>query len=156
MKVKSTFTLDVGCSLHPRGDVNIDITPYHYKNFIRADARHLPFKSKSFTHVKAYNLLEHTKEPSRVLKELYRVAKNVEVRVDSMFSLANWFYFEHEQITIGLHFIRKPRILKLLGKLIYQIVDREYSREGVIYRSLRPFLVKAKLLDNWRIYPYEI
>lgn len=154
MKVKSSFTLDVGCGSLPRGDINIDVIRYDYENFVLADARHLPFKDKVFTHLMVYNVLEHLPNVSNALAECHRVSENVEVRADSIFSLANWFYFEHQQLTVGLRFIPRPRILKLLGKLIYQVTDRHYDHEGLLYSWLKPFLIKAKLLDNFRIYHF--
>ena len=45
------------------------------KNFVRADIHHLPFKSKSFSEVRCFNVLEHTGvNVIEASKELLRVS----------------------------------------------------------------------------------
>jgi hypothetical protein len=83
--------LDVGCGLHPRGDVNVDlyITSEHRRNgygphidventpsFIQADALDMHmFKDRQFNTVRCYHLMEHLPHPKcwDLLRELWRV-----------------------------------------------------------------------------------
>jgi len=81
--------LDVGCGVRPKGDVNIDlfpgltvhrgckarIEPGKIRNFIRADALHLPVRSKSFQIVYSNHVVEHVKDPVEFIREHLRVAK---------------------------------------------------------------------------------
>jgi hypothetical protein len=92
-------TLDVGCGAKPKGDVNIDffrggqnpqagdqirgefMTPRKIRNFIVADAMHLPIKSKGFEVVLSSHTIEHVQEPLLMLREMCRAAnKQVAVR----------------------------------------------------------------------------
>ena len=81
--------LDVGCGNKPTGDVNVDLytkPSFHreppvpidtdkIKNFVLADALHLPFRSKSFSHVYSKGVIEHVPDPILFLKETIRVAR---------------------------------------------------------------------------------
>lgn len=84
--------LDVGCGHRPVGDVNVDLFPHATKhrtlnnaddgpldvtriqNFVKADAAHLPFRDGAFTTVYSSHLIEHLADPTRMVKELLRVA----------------------------------------------------------------------------------
>jgi len=83
-------TLDVGCGVQPKGDVNVDlyvkkpnphitahpiIEPKEIKNFVLADACHLPFRDSSFEHVHSSHVIEHVENPFLLLKELLRVSR---------------------------------------------------------------------------------
>ena len=88
-------SLDVGCGVDFRGDVNVDLYPKEYfsrkinlkrnPNFIVADCHYLPFNSKSFETVFCSHLLEHLGvDVTRTVKELLRVSKEkVVIRVPS-------------------------------------------------------------------------
>lgn len=85
--------LDVGCGPKPRGEVNIDffrggqnpqtgdqvrgefMPSKNIKNFIMADAMHLPIKDKSFEVVFSSHTIEHVQKPMQMLREMCRVAK---------------------------------------------------------------------------------
>jgi len=85
--------LDVGCGTKPKGDVNVDffrgglnpqtgdqiqgelMSPQKIKNFIVADAIHLPFKNESFEVVFSSHTIEHAQNPFLMLREMCRVAK---------------------------------------------------------------------------------
>lgn len=84
--------LDVGCGTFPKGDVNVDIdmeSKFHrpfvlrkgmakrFKNFIIADACHLPFRNDTFDSVYSTHVIEHMKNPVVFFKELIRVTKNM-------------------------------------------------------------------------------
>jgi hypothetical protein len=85
--------LDVGCGTKPKGDVNVDffgkgfnpqtgdqvqgnfMAPKRIRNFVMADASHLPFKDGAFKVVLSWHTIEHVQDPFLMFKELCRVAK---------------------------------------------------------------------------------
>jgi len=68
--------LDIGCGDRPTGDVNLDLFYYEkWKNFIIAEAHHLPFKNKVFEKVYTKHALEHFEKPLKFFKEAKRVLK---------------------------------------------------------------------------------
>jgi len=82
-------TLDVGCGLRPRGDVNVDLylesihrqngmgpelNPDQIQNFVQADGRDMfMFTDRQFNTVRCDNLIEHIPDWWNLLKELWRV-----------------------------------------------------------------------------------
>lgn len=81
--------LDVGCGNRPTGNVNCDLyissTAHRgndaldlekIPNFVRCDAKFLPFKDAAFEEVYASHVLEHFEKPSIPLKEMLRVASD--------------------------------------------------------------------------------
>jgi ubiquinone/menaquinone biosynthesis C-methylase UbiE len=70
--------LDVGCEFELRDDVNVDISTPKFRinrNFVNADAQHLPFRDEAFEEVTCFHLIEHVENPHKLLKELLRVTK---------------------------------------------------------------------------------
>jgi ubiquinone/menaquinone biosynthesis C-methylase UbiE len=80
-------TLDAGCGECFRGDVNVDLykeasehrsnTKVQLKdipNFVNCSIEYLPFKDRTFRHVKSYHVIEHVDKPYLALKELIRVS----------------------------------------------------------------------------------
>jgi ubiquinone/menaquinone biosynthesis C-methylase UbiE len=55
-------------------------------DFVIADARHLPFSSNSFDLVFSQGLMEHFKDPSKIMSEQRRVAKYCLVEEEKVFS----------------------------------------------------------------------
>lgn len=73
------FILDIGCGDCPHGvgHVHLDMDIWFgYKNFVCADAAHLPFKDNSFDTVSAQGMIEHCMWPDRVVEECKRVTRN--------------------------------------------------------------------------------
>lgn len=84
----------MGCGSTPKGDVNVDffkagfnlqvgnqkkgthIDPKRIRNFIVADALHLPFQACIFKRVFCSHVIEHVDNPYLLLRELLRVAKD--------------------------------------------------------------------------------
>lgn len=75
--------LDIGCGSKPYSPffkgktkryVGVDLISNKYVNCI-ASAENLPFSSESFDVVISTQMLEHVKDPTKVLKEIYRVLK---------------------------------------------------------------------------------
>jgi len=82
--------LDVGCGIHPKGDVNvdlyitqkerkaqnfIDIKLGKTKNLVKTDAHYLPFNDEVFDKIICYHTIEHLLQPYTALTEMYRVLK---------------------------------------------------------------------------------
>ena len=99
--------LDAGCGASPIGDVNCDLlVPYsdlrsvplknwkHPRNFVRADVRFLPFRSRSFRVVHCSHLLEHLEDPLETLRELKRISSSqvVVVLPFGLFSIFDIFW----------------------------------------------------------------
>ena len=79
------MNLNLGCGPDSFGDVRLDVdyrTQIGDKSMlnIRGDAHHLPFKDKSFEFVRCYHVLEHVKDPNRVLQEIQRVSCHADIR----------------------------------------------------------------------------
>lgn len=105
----SKTVLDVGCSdlyfyskLKKRGYLctPIDIQPKN-RGVIKQNIEKIRFKNKSFDIVLCLEVLEHTKNPVKALKELKRVAKNqiiISVPNEPFFSLFRFFAWEKEHL----------------------------------------------------------
>jgi ubiquinone/menaquinone biosynthesis C-methylase UbiE len=81
--------LDVGCGLHPRGDVNTDayldsthrrrgvgpsLDPSSIQRFVKAEAENMPmFRDRQFTVVRCHQVLEHIQNWRQALREMWRV-----------------------------------------------------------------------------------
>lgn len=110
------LTLDVGCGLAKLGDINIDINK-QVRPTIVAHACALPFPNQTFSLVTAFNVLEHIVDYKGALRELRRIGNgNVKIRLDNTLSPVNWLHPEHEWITIGSCFYRRPWVLRILTR----------------------------------------
>ncbi|MEM3871083.1 MAG: methyltransferase domain-containing protein [Nitrososphaeria archaeon] len=73
-------TLNVGCGSDPWGDVRVDVAfsfvTACFRPTVLADAHYLPFKDNVFKVAKASHVLEHMKDPFKVLEEILRVTTN--------------------------------------------------------------------------------
>jgi len=83
--------LDVGCGLRPHGHVNVDIyrrknpeinsqkiidvDVHKITNFVLASGEKLPFRNESFNEVYCSHVIEHVKNPYRLLSEIRRVCE---------------------------------------------------------------------------------
>lgn len=84
---------DIGFGTIPRGDVNVDffrsgfnpqtgdqtkggfVSPMKVKNFVLADATHLPFKDDAFNVAFSSHTIEHVQNPLLMLREMCRISK---------------------------------------------------------------------------------
>lgn len=131
------LTLDVGCGLTKRADVTVDVVKC-VKPTIVADVCNLPFRNNAFDLAIAYNVLEHVVNYQQGLRELRRVSKRIEVRVDATFSLVNWYHPEHKWVAINGRFYLRPLPLRVItrplkrllytrfGKLVTRIMSKTY------------------------------
>lgn len=74
---EASFSLDVGCGGHPKGDVNVDIyAPSNIpNNFILASAEYLPFKKNIFDLVYSSYVIEHCLNPAQFIEDQVRCSK---------------------------------------------------------------------------------
>lgn len=160
--------LDVGCGIYPKGNVNVDlmvskdrhnihgdvaeINPHLIPNFIKADASHLPFKTKCFSAVVSYHTLEHIDNPESAVKEMFRVSKaNVKIVVPY------W-------LTGILHAIWRPSKREWLKKhhkrtynrkKVLQLIKPYNSFHRVYYRFISlPHALLWKLKYGGLIFPF--
>lgn len=110
-------SLDVGCGSRPKGNVNVDllledsdplkrnllqkknfvVNNDKIQNFIRADARYLPFQDKVFDKSYCFHLMEHISEERIVYEEINRVSsREIEIRVpfgiwEDLFNIIFWY-----------------------------------------------------------------
>lgn len=80
--------LDVGYGDKPRGNVNCDlfikktvhrtssINPKKIDNFVLCDSQYLPFKLNCFKEIICSHVIEHIKDPYKLLDELMRTCKH--------------------------------------------------------------------------------
>ena len=71
--------LNIGCGNNPCGwygpdCTHFDIDVWNYPNFVQGDAHNLPFPDDSFVTAVMGDMLEHVRDPVRVLQEAGRVA----------------------------------------------------------------------------------
>jgi len=96
--------LDVGCGSSHTGDVNCDLmiedsdekwdrVASRIPNFVKADVKHLPFRTEVFQVVFCSHLLEHLVDYNEGLKELLRVScfKLIVVLPFALFSIFDIF-----------------------------------------------------------------
>lgn len=60
---------------------SVDIDVYDIPNFVRADAHDLPFENDSFNTSVLAEILEHVKDPVKVISEALRVSKRLIITV---------------------------------------------------------------------------
>ena len=114
----SELTLNVGCGCDSWGDVRVDIERFSWRyrkpttaNVI-ADAHHLPFRDKIFTHVRCWHVLEHLKDPRKALKELRRVCNGT---LDLKYPIWHLYNYVGEALYLIKKTILLPLIIKRLG-----------------------------------------
>ena len=90
-------SLDIGCgnlnSHKARGDINLDLDPCPInrpENFVPGDAHNLPFEPETFEHVKFFEVIEHVENPTRCIREIWRVLKPDGVVEVSTPNLTQW------------------------------------------------------------------
>jgi len=124
--------LDVGCGDNPHGSVNCDlnvgqtleggdqkrgivIVPKQIPNFVKCSGLQLPFRDRSFEEAVCSHVIEHTTDPTQLLKELIRVARRkVTVRCPHRFSRGAKFPFH-------VHFFNKSWFAKSLKNFSYHV-----------------------------------
>jgi len=153
--LRKPMTLDVGCGNEPKGDVNVDLfpeaTPHRsadqrvcddkplnvklIKNFVKADACHLPFKDRVFSRVYSGHTIEHVKNPQGMIRELLRVSySEIEIvcpRADSPYGIS-----ERKPLHINA---LSPKwfqdVLSRLPEIEFNISCKNYEIFAKIYRQ---------------------
>lgn len=121
-------TLDVGCGLYSKGQVNIDIKKANLKqksvsNFVVADAQNLPFRDNCFSVIYSSHVMEHLPNPLQALREWKRVAGSVEIYTPSAFDL----YHEKGHIyTWNLHTFQN------ILSIVFKNVIVEYTSASIM------------------------
>jgi ubiquinone/menaquinone biosynthesis C-methylase UbiE len=73
--------VNLGCGEDPcdfgERAVHVDLDCYNHKNFVQADIHNLPFRDDEFDTAVLGDVLEHSPDPVKMLKEAGRVAKKV-------------------------------------------------------------------------------
>jgi len=97
--------LDIGCGIHKRGDIGIDIREDRAVDII-ASAEHLPFRDDSFEIAVSYECIGYTEGPEDVIQSL-----NEGLRVSSAIEIYMW---------------DEPRMLGELLKIPHEIQRAAY------------------------------
>jgi len=142
--------LDVGCGGYPRGDVNCDllIKDSHerwnqdaswIKNFVKADARALPFKSGSFDVVYCSHVLEHLENPWIGVAELKRVSRSkvIVILPFALFSIFDIFW-------CGRKLLEHWRWLRKHHKHFFLMDPLKTGSFRMMFPNLRAALKKQK------------
>ncbi len=146
--------LDVGCGVHPVGDVNVDLplllasdsgvkAGVKTRANVFASAYNLPFRENSFEVVHFHGLLHHLNNPSRAWGEMARVAKDMIVGLEPSFlNPGAWFDSYHvfkgfrraQLARLCMAGVRDVRVLWILSlfppKLNFQIVAFKPSSQN--------------------------
>lgn len=153
-----------------RGDVNIDIEkPARVpKNFVRADAHNLPFINNFFEKVYFYDVIEHVENPSKCLREIYRVLRadgELEIstpnplhwrRFLSAFSgkkivlggkghIATWTNAEMENLLLNNGF-RNISIKYAILKEIEKSQGKNVFVDRIMYKILKPSIAGGNMI----------
>ena len=129
MQYNQFTSLDVGCGMHHRGTVNIDISAYGRPDII-ADAQYLPFKDRTFDLIIAYDLIEHLDDDMKFICKASRVLKDKgELRLVTPTSLSERFFV----------FLRRDWLSSLGHKRIYdyRALERLLASQGFRIISCR-------------------
>ena len=85
---KNKTIVDIGCNKGhgfegwDRSKItSVDIDEYDLPNFVRANAEALPFEDNQFDQACLFEIVEHSKNPIKVLSEAYRVSKKLIITV---------------------------------------------------------------------------
>jgi ubiquinone/menaquinone biosynthesis C-methylase UbiE len=97
-------------------------------NFVRCDAKHLPFKDESFEEAYASHLIEHFSDPSNVLKEMIRVSSDkITIIVPHRVARKRWLKYEQDEVHKQLFCARTMMQWLDDQKLAYQIEVIKHS-----------------------------
>jgi len=136
--------LDVGCGHNSQGDVNVDlfVEPTSHRshdqrsridkalnvksipNFVRADACHLPFRNGAFDEVISLNVLEHIKNPVKMMREIVRVLK---LGGTTQIHTSHWLE-PRKMKPMHLHYFSKTTLNNLLKLCGLHVTRSSYVR----------------------------
>ncbi|HEA83726.1 MAG TPA: class I SAM-dependent methyltransferase [Thermodesulfobacterium geofontis] len=170
LKIKKGFSLDLGCGtgnytleLHKKGfeviglDSSKEMLKVARKKvpellFINGDAYFLPFKDQVFNLVVSITMFEFIKEPTKVMKEIYRVLKpGGEVLIGTMNGRSLWFLFKRIKSLFVETAYRYARFYtpKELKNFCQKAGFKNIETRGIIFfPSFFPFTQLAFKLDR--------
>ena len=154
--------LDIGCGFRSHGDINLDLEPNdsknrkgrgpiptkNIKNFIKGDARFLPFPDKIFSITYCIHVLEHIPDsPFKVLKEIQRVTNgNISIKVPGL-------HRAHAKEFETHYYSWSKDSLKHLLDLIFKKVE-VYQVETVLHKAHAKIPILRKTI-GWIIKSLE-
>ena len=141
-----TDRLNLGCgAFKKKGFINVDIDPRRNPEVVHnLDEFPYPFASSQFSYVEADHVLEHLRDPFRVMKELHRIMKDGATLIIKVphfsrgfthadhkrgFDLAFPLYFDPrtEAFFIGTHFELEKVRLTWPYSCIHPLLANQYG-----------------------------
>lgn len=131
----------MGCGGNPEypkatfRDVNLDIRfpNVKVKDFVLADAVHLPFREKMFKEVCGAHIIEHLDDPEAFILECARVGETYEISFPQWFSAAAYIDPTHKWVWFRGKFRPIPRFLNLLVRFLFanRLADHIFGKEEI-------------------------
>ena len=143
-----TLKLNVGCGSVRDGDVNLDVGPIEHScgdtpgrtvADIYADGQHLPFRNKVFGSVLASHVIEHVDDPNMFVRELERVAWDIEIRTPHWLSPSARVPFHKWAMHVSW-FRKKGYNTELTTALYY--------RKAIVYPAFKEIIARKKRIEN--------
>jgi len=145
--------LNLGCGLDPWGDLRADFALTPAANLIvNIEAGHLPFRDSSFREVRLRCVLEHSRNPGRLLEEIHRILRGggrLDLLTDNA---AYWRFYLFDELHMGGYHGSSP------DDRHYAVFTTEHLRDhlkaaGFSIHVLRleywePKVSRKKLLDR--------
>ncbi len=111
---KSGLLLDLGSGASPYNNLyhsDVDVVTLEYnserKPNVVADAHFLPFKEESFDYITSFEVLEHVKDPNKVVSEINRVLKDSGTCAISVPMTWGLHYEPHDYRRFTIHGLKK-------------------------------------------------
>ena len=113
-------------------DVNLDIrlpSAREIKDFVLADATHMPFREKTFKEICCAHIIEHLDDPEALILECKRVGESYDIVFPKWFSAAAYIDPDHKWVWFRGKFRPIPHILSSVVRLLFanRFADRVFS-----------------------------
>lgn len=128
------MTINIGCGITIFSSVNVDLEGPGLD--LKCDAHALPFRAKSFKKAFLHHVLEHVRDPVKVLDEALRAASIVEIRTPWRFHPYAHIDASHVSWFTGGWFKKyaESRGLRVSGQLVWD-VDRSFFYFGIEWKG---------------------
>lgn len=124
-------TVNLGCGIDPWGDVRVDVGRFGKPDIVMdLNSTPWPFKDREFSEARLFHVLEHVRNPQRVLSEACRIAETVHAK----------FPAEHDRV---------PDVLKLWTELHIFTAMRHMG-----YKLFQIFNIEHPQRHRWMIQPF--